>query len=276
MIKLKKMCCAFVLMSLVLRIAQITDPHLFAESNECLLGVRTTDSFLALMNQLQQLNPRPDLLLLTGDLSQDGSVASYKRLQTLLSPLSIPVYWLPGNHDCVETMTQTLNHSLFQPDKSFQRGGWQFILLNSQERDRVHGRLSQESLQWLDRELNRSPNHPTLVSLHHPPFAVNSDWLDTSILQNTPEFLAVLDRHPQVKLVVFGHIHQEYEQIRHGITFLGTPSTCIQFEPESANFALGHQEPGFRMINLYANGDWDSHVKRVEFAYQLDLAATGY
>ncbi len=262
-------------MSLVLRIAQITDPHLFAESNECLLGVRTTDSFMALVNQLQQLNPRPDLLLLTGDLSQDGSVASYKRLQTLLCPLGIPVYWLPGNHDCVEAMAESLNHSLFQSDKSFQRGGWQFILLNSQDPGRVEGRLSPESLQWLDRELSHS-NAPTLVSLHHPPFAVNSNWLDTSILQNTPEFLAVLDRHPQVKLVVFGHIHQEYEQTRNGITFLGTPSTCIQFEPESTNFALGHQQPGFRMIHLYANGQWDSQIQRVEFSCTLDLAATGY
>lgn len=259
-----------------LKIVQITDLHLFAESEQCLLGVSTLTSLKALVKHLEHLDPQPDLLLLTGDLSQDGTRASYEFVQTLLSPLKIPVYWLPGNHDCIEVMERSLIHPLFQPSKSFQTNGWQFVLLNSQEFGCVHGRLSPQNLVWLDRQLHRAPNLPTLVSLHHPPFAVDSTWLDSSILQNTAELLEVLDRHPQVKLVVFGHIHQEFQRQRNSVTYLGSPSSCIQFKQHSTTFALGAENPGFRSIQLYPNGRWDSQVTRINFSCQLDLAAAGY
>lgn len=257
-----------------LRIAQVTDLHLFAKSDQCLLGMPTLRSLNALIEQLQWLRPQLDLLLLTGDLSQDGTIESYERLQAALSPLKIPIYWLPGNHDCVEAMERSLTR--FYPDKAFERGGWRFLLLNSQDPGCVHGRLSVESLTWLDRQLTQNPKIPTVVSLHHPPFSVNSTWLDTSILQNSTELLEILDRAAQVKLVVFGHIHQEFQQQRGDATFLGTPSTCIQFARESDEFALGQEPPGFRLILLYPDGTWESQVKRVKFNHALDLAATGY
>lgn len=257
-----------------LRIAQVTDLHLFAKSDQCLLGMPTLRSLNALVEQFQQLRPKPDLLLLTGDLSQDGTIESYDRLQRLLSPLQIPTYWLPGNHDCVEAMERSLTQ--FSPDKAFEQNGWRFLLLNSQDPGCVHGRLSERSLTWLDRQLSKHPNLPTLISLHHPPFAVNSTWLDTSILQNTAEFLEIVDRYSQVKLIVFGHIHQEFQHQRNRVTFLGTPSTCIQFAQESDDFALGQEPPGFRLIQLYPDGTWTSHVERVKFSHLLDLAATGY
>jgi Icc protein len=234
----------------------------------------TLRSFKALIEQLRSLQPQPDLLMLTGDLSQDGTAESYEHLQTLLSPLKIPTYWLPGNHDCLEVMERSLTR--LRADKAFDRGGWRFLLLNSQIPGCVHGQLSDESLDWLDRQLTEYPNVPTLVSLHHPPFAVNSTWLDHSILQNTPALLEVLDRYAQVKLVVFGHIHQEFQRQRGEVTFLGTPSTCIQFARESDEFALGQEPPGFRLIQLFDDGMWRSQVKRIEFSHTLDLAATGY
>jgi Icc protein len=258
-----------------LRIVQLTDIHLFAQTEQCLLGVPTAQSFAALVHQLQQLAPQPDLILITGDLSQDGTAASYNQVQALLSSLEIPVYWLPGNHDCVEVMERTLQHPLFLPDKAFEKNGWRFLLLNSQEPGCVHGRLTSERLAWLDRELCREVML-TIVALHHPPFAVNSTWLDTSILQNSDELFAVLDRHAHVKLVVFGHIHQEFQRQHNGVTYLGTPSTCIQFEPESSDFALDQEQPGFRVIELEADGSWASQVHRIEYTCKLDLAAAGY
>ena len=117
-----------------LLIAQITDTHLFADFQQDLLGMPTTDSLQALLKHLAGLSPQPDLLLLTGDLSQDGTPGSYDRLQTLLAPLGIPVYWLPGNHDAdLEEMARSLTHPLFFLDRSFAAGGWRFVLLDSQE-----------------------------------------------------------------------------------------------------------------------------------------------
>ena len=257
-------------------IAQVTDIHLFRDGNQKLLGLPTIKSFQAVIERLQTLQPQPDLLLLTGDLSQDGTLESYEQVQNLLSPLDMPTYWLPGNHDRLSTMQQVLNRAPVSLQKAFEKGGWHFLLINSSVPGYVHGYLSLETLDWLNFRLKLVGNQPTLVALHHPPFTVNSDWLDTSILQNSEQLFAVLDRHPQVKLVLFGHIHQEFTRQRHGVDYLGTPSTCIQFEPQSSNFSLDNEAPGFRLLNLYSDGSWETWIDRVAYARQLDMAATGY
>ena len=215
--------------------------------------------------------------MLTGDLSQDGTARSYDRLQALLAPLGIPVYWLPGNHDAdLEEMERSLTHPIFMPDRSFEVGEWRFVLLDSQEIGSVHGFLSPRELDRLDRDLSHYLEQPTIVALHHPPFQMCSDWLDMSILQNPEALFEVLDHHPQVKLVLFGHIHQEFHRQRREVTYLGTPSTCIQFEPKSHDFSIDAEEPGFRLLNLYPDGRWDTQVKRVAYFHQLDLTAVGY
>ncbi|MBV8886017.1 MAG: phosphodiesterase, partial [Chroococcidiopsidaceae cyanobacterium CP_BM_RX_35] len=221
-----------------LLVAQVTDIHLFANKDQELLGLPTTHSFQAIVERLLALCPQPDLLLLTGDLSQDATPKSYGHIQSLLSPLSLPTYWLPGNHDCLKTMQRVLNQPPFSPHKAFEQNGWQFILLNSSVSGYVHGYLSREILDELDFQLALANHRSTLVALHHPPFKVNSDWIDASTLQNPEEFFAVLDRHPQVKLVVFGHIHQEFNQQRQDVHYLGAPASSIQFEPQSSNFSL--------------------------------------
>lgn len=257
-------------------IAQVTDIHLFADENHELLGMPTTESFQAVIQSLREQQPELDLLLLTGDLSGDGTHQSYESVQNLLCPLQIPTYWLPGNHDSAIAMEQVLNLGLVSRRKSFERCGWNFVLLNSCVPGYVHGHLSVLTLQWLDSQLKMIGDKPTLVALHHPPFYVNSDWLDRSILQNPEEFFAVLDRHPQVKLVLFGHIHQEFHYQRYDVHYLGTPSTCIQFKPESSTFTLDQKPPGFRLLKLYSNGTWETGVERVPYFHTLDLAATGY
>lgn len=259
-----------------LLIAQITDIHLFADTKKELLGLPTAKSFDVVLEQLQRMCPQPDLLLLTGDLSQDGKPQSYTRLAELLSPLGIPTYWLPGNHDQPLVMQEVLNEAPICPEKSFEAGGWQFLLLNSHVPACVYGKLSSESLVWLDQQLQRAGKRPTLIALHHPPFVVDSDWLDGSSLQNSEELFAVIDRHPQVRLVVFGHIHQEFYRRRGDVHYLGSPSTSIQFEPHSHQFSLDEEAPGFRLLNLYPDGTIETRVERVAYAHELDLAASGY
>lgn len=259
-----------------LLIAQVTDIHLFANPNQELLGLPTAKSFHAVLEQLQKLLPQPDLLLLTGDLSQDETPESYQYLQDWLTPLGIPTYWLPGNHDQPSVITQVFNQAPISPKKSFSAGGWQFLLLSSAVPGSVYGQLSPESLAWLELQLQQTRERPTLISFHHPPFSVYSDWLDRLSLKNADELFAILDRHPQVRLVVFGHIHQEFERSRQGVHYLGCPSTCFQFMPKSDNFALDNANPGFRLINLYPDGSFHTQVERVKYAYEIYTGANGY
>lgn len=257
-------------------VAQITDTHLLASPDGKLLGLPTQDSLAVVIREIQTLTPQPHCLLLTGDLSQDETLASYEWLHQHLTQLNLPTYWLPGNHDQLHLMEKALTMPPAYGDKSFQWGGWQFILLNSAVPGRVYGYLSAETLAWLSNELDKAQDSPTLLALHHPPFLVDSHWLDKSCLQNPGDLFAVLDRYSQVRLVLFGHIHQDFYRDRAGVHYFATPSSSVQFKPNSQQFSLDDELPGFRLLWLYPNGEYDTQVKRVTFTYSLDLTANGY
>lgn len=249
-----------------LLVAQITDTHLFADPNQEKKGIVTAKSLQSVIERVEQLQPQPDLLLLTGDLSQDETPESYQHLYNGLSPLSIPTYWIPGNHDDLSLMEQHLAQEPFFPHKSFQLGGWQFILLNSAIPSCVYGELSSQSLEWLEHQLQKANNSPTLIATHHPPLFVNSDWIDNISLQNPDNLLAILERYPQVQLVIFGHIHQDFSRERQRIHYFGTPSTGVQFSPNLQEFQIDSLPPGFRLFNLYPDGTWETKVERVVYA----------
>lgn len=259
-----------------LLVAQITDTHLLAASEGTLLGVPTTESFAAILGRIQSLARQPDLLLMTGDLSQDETPASYARLAAAVGALGIPTYWLPGNHDRPELMEEILCEPPISTAKVLQVGAWQLILLDSSVPGQVHGCLSERSLQWLDAQLQLHPELPTLVGLHHPPFKIDSAWIDGSRLKNPEDLFAVLDRHEHVRIVVFGHIHQDFARERRGVSYLASPSTCVQFQPQSPRFSLDDLAPGFRLLSLQPDGSFETHVERVPLAVRLDLSATGY
>jgi 3',5'-cyclic-AMP phosphodiesterase len=243
-------------------VAQLTDTHLFADADQRMRGVNTARSLQAVLEAVRSLPRRPDLLLLTGDLSQDETEASYQRLWEGLAPFQVPTYWIPGNHDNSATMQPVLEQAPFSGTKCFQQGGWNFVLLNSAIANCVEGKLSSASLDWLEAALQRYPEYPTVVALHHPPAEIGSEWMDEISLRNPADLYDVIDRHPQVKLVVFGHIHQAFAGQRQGVGYLGTPSTCIQFKPLSRELAVDEVQPGFRLLQLNRDGSYMTTVQR--------------
>lgn len=255
------------------RIVQLTDTHLFADGEREMLGMATARSLQTVLKAVAALSPLPDRILLTGDLSQDETPQSYERLAELLEPLDVPTYSIPGNHDIPAMMQAILRVAPWSSDRFFQTGGWAVILLDSTAPGMVAGMLSAEQLHTLEWHLSQQADCPTLVALHHPPVAIASPWMDRIGLQNASDFLAIIDRHPQVKIVLFGHIHQEFEGERHGVRYLGTPSTCVQFQPRALEMALDHLSPGFRLLTLHPDGGFETTVHRVPLegrSIQLD------
>jgi len=246
-------------------VLQITDTHLFADEEAVMAGMQTVKAFRTVMEQVAQLPQRPDLVLLTGDLSQDETVGSYQRLRDAINALGIPAYVIPGNHDVPAVMNPILQNGQFVTARSLQKHNWNLILLDSVIAGETAGRLAESELAFLDEQLSAYPEFPALVTLHHPPCLINSTWMDNIGLLNAEEFFAVLDRHPQVKLVIFGHIHQEFEGERNGVRYLGSPSACVQFKPRTENFTLDQTLPGFRLLTLHPGGSFDTTIERVPF-----------
>lgn len=149
------------------RLLQITDTHLFASAEGRLLAVRTAESLAAVLEQVQA-NAHPfDLILATGDLSQDHSPESYQRFASMMAPLARPIYWLPGNHDDGPLMTEYLHAAGISEAKQLVGDHWQVILLDTQVRGKPHGVLGDHQLAALDSALRQHPERHALIALHH-------------------------------------------------------------------------------------------------------------
>jgi Icc protein len=115
----------------------------------------------------------------------------------------------------------------------------------------------------LDDALSRNATVPALVALHHHPVPIGSAWMDAMGLRNAEDFWRIIDRHAQVRAVIWGHVHQNFDSFRHGVRLLATPSTCVQFAPRSADFALDRRAPAFRSLLLSDDGGVATEVCRV-------------
>ncbi|MET1256611.1 3',5'-cyclic-AMP phosphodiesterase [Aliikangiella maris] len=261
----------------VVRLAQITDCHIFADPEGCLLGLNTRDSFEAVCDRLKREEWRPDALLATGDLSQDASPQAYKYLADYFKSMQLATFWLAGNHDDSDTMEMYLSNSSVFPAKQILIGDWQILMLDSSVKGKVHGHLSNYQMAFLARALKRYPEKHALICLHHQPVDVGCEWLDQIGLHNADELAALIARHNQVKGVLWGHIHQEFQRSINGVQWIATPSSCVQFEPGSIDFSAGVEAPGYRYLNLYADGRIESVVHRINnVEFEVDYSIKGY
>lgn len=247
------------------RILQITDTHLFAEKHETLLGVNTWESYQAVLEAIRAQQYEYDLIVATGDLAQDQSAAAYQHFAEGIASFRAPCVWLPGNHDFQPAMYSALQEAGISPAKRVLIGEqWQILLLDSQVFGVPHGELSEFQLEWLERKLADAPERQTLLLLHHHPLPAGCSWLDQHSLRNAGELDSVLANFPRVKYLLCGHIHQELDLDWNGRRLLASPSTCVQFKPHCANFTLDTIAPGWRTLELRANGVLETEVHRLQ------------
>ncbi|OOR97001.1 3',5'-cyclic-AMP phosphodiesterase [Haemophilus paracuniculus] len=260
-----------------LRILHITDPHLFADPEQDLLGIKTCASFQAVLNQIQQSDFHYDLVLATGDLIQDEQKEAYHQFGKATKNLNKPLFWLEGNHDSQPEMTQVLSHySHIQSAKQILAGNWQILLLDSHVQGKPYGELSEPQVVWLEQKLAENPQHYTLIALHHNLLPTHSKWLDQHSLKNQNAFAECLKKG-NVKAILHGHIHQAVDQIWLDYRVLATPSTCIQFKPNCDEFTLDPIPQGWRELVLNPDGTIETIIKRLDGDYFLpNTAAKGY
>ncbi len=262
----------------VFRIVQVTDPHLFNDPNSELLGINTQASFSQVLTEIQQQHYAYDLVLATGDLVQDSSDNGYLRFCENVKSLEKMVFWIPGNHDFQPKMVEFLTKENVNAGKHILLGEhWQILLLDSQVQGVPHGQLEAEELAWLQAKLAAYPQRYTLVVLHHHLLSTGSRWLDQHNLRNPHELAGILAQFPRVKAILYGHIHQQVDSTWHGYHVMATPSTCIQFKPDCNTFTLDTLQPGWREIELYADGHIETRVKRIQQASFLpNFQESGY
>lgn len=261
-----------------MRVLQITDTHLFGDANGRLVGMNTESSSLEVIERVLADFWPADLILATGDIVHDGTEQAYLRFKQRFEQFGIPTLVIPGNHDRPEMLRRCIpTDGPVRAVDHFCLGNWQFVMLDSTVPGRDGGHLAESELATLERRLAEDPDRHAVVCLHHHPVSVDCAWIDPIGVDNGEALFAVTDRFPQVRAIVWGHIHQDYSARRNGVELFAAPSTCIQFKPRQTDFALDDVPPGFRWFELYPDGRIVSEVERVEVATRgVDLQSNGY
>lgn len=259
------------------KIIQLSDLHLFADPEADLLGVKTQESFAEVLNLLKAENEEMDAIILSGDLSQDGSMKAYRRVAEMLLPFKVPVFWVEGNHDDSEALREIFPRDNIINDKQFIMGNWNFILLNSQKKYAVEGFLSENEFEFLQKNLMLYPQSNTIIVMHHQVVPVGSNWLDNLGLANADEFWSLIAKFKQVKAIMCGHVHQEGKIIYNHVDCYTVPSTCIQFKINQKDFELELISPGYRWLKVYDDGRYETGIKRTaHYVGLFDEHAKGY
>ncbi len=257
-----------------IRIAQISDTHLGQTPGYQLLGMDTDYSLRQVLELFTDGKPAPDLILLSGDISNNGYQEAYQRIYELLEQRD-NVVWLPGNHDDVTLMKSVCAERWFRP--SLELDNWLIVSLDSSVAGSANGALGDNQLAFLDKMLQSHPQRHTLIALHHHVLPVGSNWLDEQLLANHQTLFDMISAHPQVKAITSGHVNQSTDVDINGIRVLTSPSTCIQFAPNSPEFLVSTESPGLRWLELYPDGRIETRVERVQnVEFHIDLAAKGY
>jgi len=270
------------------RLIQLSDLHLTDAVDRLVNGFPVYDSFRQIFHSALAL--RPDYILCTGDLSDDGTVGSYQILEAILARTSIPVSILYGNHD------RPLLNSRYQ--KFFLLGDWQVLCVDSVKPDSIwgEGKISESELEWLREQLQNS-DRSTIIALHHHPILLAGElsWLNQIGLENRVEFINLIQSFPQVRAVIFGHMHRafaqelcftlnpctsrrgefiQYQPCRYSykIHLWGAPSTCYQVVTSAEKqHNSGQGWAGFRVIDLLEYQRMSSFVVRLLDCPAMDV-----
>jgi 3',5'-cyclic-AMP phosphodiesterase len=247
-------------------IAQVTDTHILDPEQGRGPYVDHVARLQEAVTRINAEDPPVDLVVLTGDLVDEGTEAENRLLVEVLAPLRPAVVGVPGNHDRRDTFPDDLlpggrpstAHLSWVLDEHPVR----VVGLDTTIPGQHGGTIDPEREAWLDATLAAAPDRPTVVVMHHPPFPSGIEWMDRAGHPG-PAFGQVLSRHPQVGRVLCGHLHRPIQ------TGLGTavvsvaPSTihqvALDLRPTSSpRLAL---DPAGYQLHRWQHGLWISHTR---------------
>ena len=243
-----------------LRVVQLSDCHVAADPAAAYRGLDATRQLTGLLPAIRRW--QPDLLLLTGDVSEDASAASYGRVSALLDSVGAPVLALPGNHDDPAVMRRYFPRGPWDGPLFHGARSWQFVLLDSTAPGRIDGVIPRGDLAKLKDGLRRSSAAHVLLALHHQPVPVGSPWIDKYALSDPEWLLTLLDAEPRLRALAWGHVHQDFEAERRGVRLLGAPSTVANSLPGRESFTLDVAGPACRWLRLAADGAVETGLLR--------------
>ena len=250
-----------------IRVVQISDCHLFTEPDAELRGVRPHDQVRRALEHVTTHESECDLLVISGDLAHDELRPTYVVLREMLGDWVPRCRIIPGNHDHRESMHDVFAEIVTTGEQEVcfehQLSGWRILGLDTHIPGQVHGEIGEAQCQWAHDRLSEKPDLPALVFMHHPPFSVETRWLDKIGLRNADRFHELLRPFPAVRIVCCGHVHHEFQMDEDERRYLTTPSVAVQFCPRTNNAEIDTVPAGYRVFDLHEDGSFETEVVRL-------------
>ncbi len=249
-------------------IAQLTDPHIKACGSLAYKKVDTAENLKRCVKHIGELSIPPDVVLITGDLTDFGRPEEYALLRELIAPLDMPIFLIPGNHDTREGIKQAFpDHEYLPMDSQFLHYvvddfPLRLIGLDTTIAGKPEGVMCTERLNWLHQQLSDEPDSPTILFMHHPPIETGIRHMDVQNCGNADALGAVVEQHKQIVRILCGHVHRPIYAQWFGITVTIAPSSShnVAFDLQddsSADFIL---EPPTLQLHHWRNDTLISHL----------------
>ena len=255
-------------------LAQITDLHLRPRGLTCYRVSDTNMLAERAIRALLALNPRPDAVVVTGDLTDRDDPREYALARQLLGRLPMPVFVIPGNHDSSSGMRAALSdypgiRDCGDAEKiryAADIGPVRLIALDSHVPSKPHGLIGSAQLAWLDERLAES-DRPTLIAVHHPPAVTGIQHMDSIGLTDSEALAAVISKHPHVARLMCGHVHRPVVTAFAGTIMTLAPSTAHQVVLDTTDNTHGmfnFEPPAFFLHHMTRAGGLVTHTAYVE------------
>ena len=242
-------------------LAQISDTHVRADD-----GGAAADQVRRALAQAREY--RADAILLTGDLANHAGAEEYAALAAALADAHAPLFLMPGNHDEREALRAAFPGHGYLPRAApmsfiIEDFPVRIVALDLTAPGQTYGLCTPESAAWLDAKLAAAPAKPTILALHHPPFATHDLLFDTIGLRQADLLAAVVVRHRQVIRIVCGHHHRVVVgQVAHAPVVVG-PSTSwaygLALHGDHRLAPKTNEQPGWMLHAWTQSGGLASH-----------------
>ncbi|MEM9005920.1 MAG: phosphodiesterase [Cyanobacteria bacterium P01_F01_bin.86] len=236
-------------------IAQISDLHVQPAGKKAYGIVDTNELLKAAVEQLNRLQPQPDIVVATGDLVDERTEAEYQMLQEILAPLKAPIYFVMGNHDDRAAFRKVFPNLPYMPSEGFVQYVLddypvRIIAIDTLVDGEGYGDMDTERLAWLDTQLAARSDKPTIIFMHHPPFATGLPGMDRLQCRGNEALATVISQYPCIQRVACGHLHRSIQTTWAGTLGSIAPSVAhqvaLKLTPDSTN-AFVMEPPAFHM-----------------------------
>lgn len=250
-------------------LAHLTDLHIRASGESAYRRVDTDAYLRRSVAMLTGLAPRPDAVVVTGNLTDFGQDDAYAHLAGLLAPLDMPCYLLPGSHDDRAAMRRALRGHAYLGEGPFVQyaadvGELRLVAVDTCTAGESYGSLCHDRLQWLSDALDAAGERPVVLAMHHPPFQSYVNVADRpALLHGVDELEALVESHPNIERIVCGHLHQAVTTLFGGVVAMSAPAPAQSMRLDGEDPRLAQWDvkpPAFLVHTVPGTGRMVSHT----------------